>query len=382
MVLPRQAAGKIAAELEPVPSDDAFQIGPSHVARGRSARLQLQISQRYTGDPVWLPVHVIRGAEDGPTLFVTAVVHGDELNGLGIVHELMFDRPPTIERGTLVLVPAVNTFGLETGERYLPDRRDLNRCFPGLPHGSLTARLADVLFCEVVRRCDFGIDLHTAAAQRTNYPNVRGDLANAAVRRLARAFGCELLLHSPGPAGSLRREATRAGCPTIVLEAGEPRKIEPAILQLGVRGVLNVLCELGMVRGQLQPPARQTRIDRTTWVRAQVGGILRFHVAPGALVEADQPLATNTSVFGREQNVLRSPVDGIILGMTTLPLVKPGEPVCHVAVPRSSLRTLRRALASAPDDSPLQRMRQDLARNISVTEHEAEPDHDEADGDD
>ena len=163
---------------------------------------------------------------------------------------------------------------------------------------------------EIVSKCDFGIDLHTAASFRTNFPNVRGDMSALATKRLAEAFGCELIVDGKGPTGSLRREATRAGCPTVVLEAGEPNKIEPAILATGVRGIRNTLIELGMIGGRMYEPPYQSRVRKTTWVRAEVGGIIRFHVTLGELVEAGQPIAKNFSLLGEQQNSLVSPVDG------------------------------------------------------------------------
>jgi hypothetical protein len=347
-----------------------LQIGSSTVRRGERRDIKLVVSQNYTGDTISLPIHVIRAKDAGPTLFVTAVVHGDELNGLGIVHELMFSEPLRLERGTLVLVPVVNVFGFETQDRYMSDRRDLNRTFPGSATGSLTARLADIVFTQIVRQADYGIDLHSAATPRTNFPNVRGELASPQVRRLAKAFGCELMISSKGPQGSLRREACKAGVPTIILEAGEPLKMEPSVLEVGVRGIKNVLKELGMMPGEQDRPPFQFRVERSTWVRAEVGGILRFHISPGDPVETGQPVATNSSVFGRQQNVLRSPVDGIVLGVTTLPTVKPGEPVCHIAVSRRSLRAARRALAQVPQDNLHRRLRHDLATSILVSDLE------------
>jgi len=232
----------------------------------------------------------------------------------------------------------------------------------------MTSRVARVLYKEIIAKCDFGIDLHTGASGRTNFPNVRGDLRNPGVRRLARAFGCEVIMHGAGPEGSLRREAVKAGCPTILLEAGEPSKIEPAVQEVGVRGILNVLAELDMIHREPERPAWQVLVRKTTWVRAERAGILRFHVGPGDLVEAGQPLATNVSIFGRAQSVLIAPQDGIVLGMTTLPAVKPGEPVCHLALPGRSIQRIRRALENAGDDSIHQRMRDDFATRVTVTE--------------
>ncbi|MFN3165872.1 MAG: succinylglutamate desuccinylase/aspartoacylase family protein [Phycisphaeraceae bacterium] len=349
-----------------------FQLGGTTVPAGEARQVRLKVSERYTGDPITLPVHVVRGKSRGPTVFVSAAIHGDELNGMGVIHDLIFGEPIALLRGTLILVPVVNVFGLEVQSRYMPDRRDLNRSFPGTTTGSLTSRVARAFFDEIVSKCDFGIDLHTAAGGRTNFPNVRGDLSVPGVRRLARAFGCELMVHGKGPDGSLRREAVKAGCPTIILEAGEPLKIEPGVLAVGLRGVRNVLKELEMLPGTPSKPAYQVRVDKSTWVRAEVGGILRFHVSPGDFIEEGQAVATNASVFGETQNQLLAPADGIVLGMTTLPTVKPGEPVCHLALPNRSLRSLRRALKQGKPNTLYHRMRKDLATNVSVSEHEIE----------
>jgi len=347
-----------------------FKLGGVTIPAASSAQVKLKISERYTGDPISLPVHVVRGKKAGPTVFVSAAIHGDELNGMGVIHDLVFGEGIAITCGTLILLPVVNIFGFEVQNRYMPDRRDLNRAFPGSMTGNLTSRVARVVFDQIVKRCDFGIDLHTAAGGRTNFPNVRGDMTSEGVRRIAKAFGCELMVNSKGPDGSLRREAVKAGCPTIILEAGEPLKIEPSVLAVGLRGVRNVLVELGMLPGVVQAPRYQVRVDKSVWIRAEVGGILRFHVSPGDFVEEGQAVATNAGVFGETQNQLIAPADGIILGMTTLPAVKPGEPVCHLALPKRSLRALRRALSTGKPDPLYHRMRKDLATNVSVSEQE------------
>lgn len=350
-------------------TEKPFTIAGTVVPPGTTADLRLPVSESFSGDVQSIPLRVMRAKEPGPKLFVTAAVHGDEINGTGIVHELMFNRRPELLRGSLVLLPVVDLFGFERQDRYMPDRRDLNRCFPGNANGSLSRRVAHALFRGVVTECDFGLDLHSAANQRTNFPNIRADLANVGCRRLAKAFGCELIVNGMGPDGSLRRAAVKAGVPTIILEAGEPSKIEPTVLEIGVRGVLNVLAELGMIADEPRRPPYQTRVTRTTWLRAQAGGLLRFHVAPGDLVDAGQPISTNVGIFGESQNVLTAPCDGIVLGMTTLPVVKPGEPICHLAVPQQSIREIREALADSSSRSLDRRVRRDLATNVNVTEH-------------
>ena len=349
---------------------EPLEIAGETIAAGETCDVRLPVSQTYAGDRLRIPIRVIRAADPGPTVGVTAAVHGDEINGTGIIHELMFSRRPELRRGTLILVPVVDGFGFEMQTRYMPDRRDLNRCFPGSRGGSLSRRVAHAFFSQVIRRCDYLIDLHSAASGRTNFPNVRTDLDNEGCQRLAGAFGTELIVHGRGPEGSMRRAAVKAGIPTIILEAGEPSKIEPSVLEIGVRGVLNVLREFGMIEGELHMPPYQARVKKTTWLRAAVGGLLRFHAAPGEVVDAGQAISTNFSVFGEQQNVLYAPHDGIVLGMTTLPAVKPGEPICHLAVPDVAVEEIRLALADVSRKSLDRRVRRDLATNVTVTQHE------------
>lgn len=346
---------------------DLLQIANHTIAPGQTLDLRLPGSRTYTGDQLGIPIRVIRAPASGPVLAVTAAVHGDEINGTSIIHELMYARRPELLRGTLVLVPVVDLFGFETQSRYMQDRRDLNRCFPGSRGGSLSRRLAWSFFSSVIRNCSHLLDLHSAASGRTNFPNVRADLECAGCAELARAFGCELIVHGKGPAGGLRRSAVDAGIAAIILEAGEPRKMEPAVLEIGVRGVNNVLGALGMVDGPVLPPPYQTIVRKTRWLRAQAGGLLRFHVAPGDIVDAGQPISTSFSVFGETQNVLHAPQDGIVLGMTTMPAVKPGEPICHLASPDQPIRELRSALAGAGERSLDYQVRLELARNMTVT---------------
>ena len=348
-----------------------FKIDGQTVKAGESKDLRLQISETYLGDPVIVPLKVIRSKQPGPVIFVTAAIHGDEINGTGIIHDFLFGETIELLKGTLVLAPVVNVFGFEAHERYLPDRRDLNRSFPGSAGGSLAARVANKLMTEIADTCDYGIDLHTAAFQRTNFPNVRADLSNPEVKRLANAFGCALVIDGKGPVGSFRRECTKRKCPTIILEAGEPWKVEPGILQIGVQGIRNVLIHFGMLSGKPVDPPYQALIRKTTWVRATVGGILKFHVSPGQFVEEGQPIATNYSILGREQNVLRSKSNGIVIGMTTMPAVKPGEPICNIGmVPPRFLKSYRKKLEKGPED-PLVRVEHELASSMDVIEGES-----------
>jgi hypothetical protein len=233
--------------------------------------------------------------------------------------------------GTVLAVPMVNVYGVTSGSRYLPDRRDLNRSFPGSPRGSLTSRLAHALFAGVIRKSDFGIDLHTAAGERANHPHVRVDLADPAAGELARAFGCELVVHGAGPDRSLRRAARAAGVPTIVYEAGSPRRFERPLIEVGKRGVLNVMRHLGMLAGRPEPPPLAVEVREAHWIRARAGGILDLKAELGQPLRRGAEVSVNTSPFGRERSVLRAPHAGVVLGLTRLPLVHPGDAICHLA---------------------------------------------------
>ena len=297
---------------------------------GEARDIQLAVSESYSGMDVRIPLHVRRAVEPGPTVFVSAALHGNEINGTGAIRQLINDEAFQVTKGAIVLVPVLNILGFERHSRYLPDRRDLNRAFPGSEQGSLASRMARKIFDELIQRCDFGIDIHTASVRRTNYPNVRGDLSDKQVRRIAEAFGCEIVMNGVGPKGSLRREACKAACPTIIMEGGEVSKVEPGIVQSSVRGVKNVLRELGMHDGQPETPDYQLVIEKSKWVRAERGGFLQFHVQPGDVVTKDQPIATNATLLGREQNVMHAPFDAVVIGMTTLPAISPGEPICNL----------------------------------------------------
>jgi len=348
-------------------ADDALIIGDVRVALGERRDADLVVSESYSGLPVLVPVTVWRAQEPGPTVFVTAAVHGDEINGTGIVREILLSPPFDLRRGSLILVPVVNMLGLERHQRYLPDRRDLNRSFPGDTVGSLARRFARAIFAAIVSQCDFGIDIHTAAVRRTNFPNVRADFSIPAAKRLAFALGSEFVIKGKGPNGSLRRAACAAGCPTVLLEAGEVWKIEPGVVEFGVRAIRNGLIDIGMIDGSRTQPVHQVRIEKTKWIRASFGGILQFHVAPGDVVNAGQALATNSDLHGKEKRVICSPVSGVVIGMTTLPVVTPGDPVCHVAIMKKGIESVRRAFEHAPQTGLHERLRDDLSTSIAVS---------------
>lgn len=350
-------------------SSDIGDWGDIRVEPGQRAAVHVTVSQGYAGSDVNIPVYVWRAKKPGPTVSITAAVHGDEINGTGAIRQLIVGDPFTLTAGTLVLVPVINIFGFERHSRYMPDRRDLNRSFPGSLNGSLSSRFARAVYDQIITRCDFGIDLHTAAVRRTNFPNVRADMSDPRLAEFARAFGAELIITSHGPVGSLRRSACKAGKPTLILEAGEVWKVESGVVEYAVRGIRNCLIHLGMVKGKPHLPAYRIEGIKTRWVRAINGGLLTFHVGPGDIVRKGTPIATNTSLVGIEQNVIASPMNGIVLGMTTLPSVAPGDPICHIVrIDPQALDEAERARKAMPDRSLHNRLQDDLATSMFVSE--------------
>lgn len=303
---------------------------PFDIEAGSRHDTSFKISETYSGRSVSIPIHVRRGPMDGPKLFVTAALHGDELNGTGAIRELLASDQWELARGTLLFAPVLNILAFEAFSRYLPDRRDLNRSFPGAKTGSMASTMARRIFDGIISRCDFGVDLHTAAVRRTNYPNVRANLSNPGCERLATVFGTGIMMDSVGPEGSLRRAATDGGVPTIVVEGGEVWKIEPSVVQCMSRGILNVLKRLEMVEGEPEFPKKQTLIRRAKWVRAQRGGLIQLHVAPGDVVAKGDPIATNCDLLNNQQNTVFAPFGGVVIGCSTLPAVRPGEPIVNI----------------------------------------------------
>jgi len=294
-------------------------------------------SESYTGDRATLPMAVINGAEDGPRVFVTAAIHGDELNGIEVCRRLLDILEPAALRGSIVVVPIVNVLGVQFGSRYLPDRRDLNRSFPGSHGGSMAARIARLVTEEVITGSDAGIDLHTAANHRTNVPQVRIADDERALE-LAVTFGAPFVMRAPLRPGSLRAVALDLGVPVLTFEGGQPLRFDEDAIDVALRGILRVLARLDMVDDAPEPATAEPMVlEASRWLRAERGGVLELHVAAGDLVHAGQPLWTTTTPLGAERASIAADTEGYVIGATTLPLVQPGQAVLHVALPGETI---------------------------------------------
>ena len=311
----------------------AFEIADTKVAPGQVETVHLPISTLPDHTPINLSVQVHHGKRDGPTLFVSAAVHGDEVIGVEIVRRLL--RAPQLAslRGTLLVVPIVNSFGFLNRSRYLPDRRDLNRCFPGHPSGSLGARLAHIFLQDVVLRCDVGIDLHSAAIHRTNLPQIRVSPDDPVTLKMAKAFGAPVILSSALRTGSLRAEARKRDTSVLLYEAGEGLRFDELAVRAGVAGILRVMRSLSMLpaKGISKAKAAAYICKASAWVRAPVGGLLRTFRAEGDFVEEGDVLASVSDPFGGADTEIIAPDSGIIVGRAILPVVNEGDALFHLA---------------------------------------------------
>lgn len=309
-------------------------IGGIEIAPGTRQTIRLDVADLTIGTPLHLPVIVIRGAKPGPVMFLSAAMHGDEINSVEIVRRVL--KLPAVSElaGTLLAVPVVNMLAFLHQSRYLPDRRDLNRSFPGSETGSLAARLAHLFLKEVVGKADFGIDLHTGAIHRPNLPQIRADLSNPDNKRLAKAFGAPVFLDSKPAEGTLRAYTTAKGIPAILYEACEALRFDETAIRIGVQGVVNVMTELDMLpkNGEaVTSTATPIYAKSEGWARAPVSGILRSQVALGDAVKKGQVLGVVGDPFDEREVAVIAPFGGIIIGRVMLPLIYEGEAAFHIA---------------------------------------------------
>ncbi len=331
--VPGTGSGAASAHLRGSTLQDPFEIAGHRVRRGERLQFELPLAQLYTQTPLDMPVEVIHGRWQGPVLLVCAGIHGDELNGIEIIRRLRTLATLNRLHGTLVLVPVVNLFGFLRQSRYLPDRRDLNRGFPGSETGSVTARTANIFFRSVVARCTHIIDLHTAAVNRENMPQIRAALDQPGVEAMARGFAIPVIINSGLIARSLRAEAGNIGIPVITYEAGEALRLDEKAIVAGVRGVVNVMRTLNMLRARRSRAARAAPYvaNTTSWFRSPTDGLFRPLVRLGAHVLEGETLGVVSAPFSSNDTVLAAPFEGIVICVSRLPLVNEGDALFHLA---------------------------------------------------
>jgi uncharacterized protein len=321
------------------PTDDPLSDAPTNVPitirdqtidPGRSRRFELPVARLPSGTWESMPVAIVNGRKAGPHVFLSGAIHGDEINGVEIIRRVLPHLDARRLAGAVIAVPIVNVFGFINQSRYLPDRRDLNRSFPGSPRGSMAARLAHLFMEEVVGQCQYGIDLHTAAAERINAPQVRANLDDDDTRPLAHAFGARFIIHAKVRDGSLRQAATERGIRILLYEAGAVQRFQPEAVATGVDGILRVLQSLGM--GSWDVPDGSTGIEmrKTQWVRAPRSGITTLDVSLGDQVNGGDVLGSIGEALGGRRTGLRAPFSGHVIAISQNPLVTQGDALVHI----------------------------------------------------
>jgi predicted deacylase len=320
--------------------EEPLTIGGIQINRGEQLRVEIPITMLATQGALTMPVEVIAGDESGPILAVTGTIHGDELNGIEIIRQLIPLLSPSSLAGTLVAIPIVNVPAFITQSRYLPDRRDLNRVFPGTKTGSQASRIAHTLMDQVVRHCTHLIDIHSASAHRSNAPQIRASLDRDEITDFAKSFGAPYIMHSAERDGSLRMAATANGIASIVYEAGDAGRFNREAIDTGLHGVLGVMHHLEMISAKdihikkiKRVKTEASRVFHTSkWIRATKGGLFRSHVEPGQEIKRDEFIGFIADAFGEGMTVIRSPKAGVVVGITKNPVVGHGDALVHIAM--------------------------------------------------
>ncbi|MCE8002731.1 succinylglutamate desuccinylase/aspartoacylase family protein [Billgrantia ethanolica] len=336
----------------------SFELAGVTIKPGSRLQVDVPVARLYTHAPLHIPVEVVHGRRQGPVMLVCGGIHGDEINSVEIVRRLMRSKQIQGLHGTLIAVPIVNVFGFMQHSRYLPDRRDLNRCFPGSETGSLGARVAALFREQIVDHATHIIDLHTGAIHRTNLPQIRAQLSpGSETERMANAFGAPVILNAELREGSLRHYAQTRGIPVLTYEAGEALRFDEWAITPGVRGVLRVMRRLGMLAGEhrRRPPPAAELANGSSWARAPIDGILRPKVRLGARVSKGDVLGKVADPFGNAEASVKAMADGIVIGVSRLPLANEGEALFHIArfdaieEAESAIETFHSSLEPPPD---------------------------------
>jgi len=326
-----KSTAKRATKTRRSPSRAPFELANHSISAGKRKRLELPIGSLMSGTPVALPLIVVHGKGDGPVVWLSAAIHGDEICGVEIIRQVLDKIKAPEMNGTVIAAPIVNVHGFNTNDRYLPDRRDLNRSFPGSTRGSLASRIASLFMKEVVNRSDVGIDLHTGSDLRTNLAQIRCDIDHGPTLDLADVFGAPIVIDARLRDGSLRQAAVEAGKIMLLFEGGEASRFDHAAISAGTAGTLRALNQLGVTSTSVAAAQEPLYARQTWWSRASKSGIVHLDAGLGELVQQGERIATIYDAFGKMQAQIKSKYDGLVIGHSQAPLVNRGDAITHIA---------------------------------------------------
>lgn len=311
---------------------DNFILADQSIPPGTKKYIEIPVSRLITGSPVSIPVQVFHGAYKGPVLWINAAIHGDEIQGVEIIRRVTELLNPKKLCGTIISVPIVNIHGFIHRDRYLPDRRDLNRSFPGSPKGSLASRIANLFITEIVQKSDYGIDLHTGSDGRNNLPHIRTNLEDTECRDLALIFGAPVIVDSKERDGSLRAAAIDINKKILLFEGGEANRFNESAIQTAVMGISRILAYLGIIEMEVLPPPYHVQIStKTSWIRAKKSGIARLETQVGDVVEKGNSMGIIYDSIGKKLSSIKAHMNGLVIGKTETPLINQGDAMYHIA---------------------------------------------------
>ena len=307
----------------------------AEVDPGEKRHVDYPIGETYLGRPIEIPVTIVNGEHPGPRLYLSAAVHGDEVNGVKVIQEVADRYEPADLHGTIVCVHVVNVPGYVAQQRYLPIYdQDLNRAFPGTSGGTTASRMAKVLYDRFISKCDFGLDFHTSTRNRMTVFHGRADVDDEGARELVEATGIPLTLSGPGASRMMRRVATEDGTPIVTVEMGEANRFQPLLIDLGLQAVENVLDAYDMHPDAVarQPEYRKvlTTEAEKRWIRADHGGLVEMKWGPLPILDEGETICVISDHYKREQHVVEAPFDGFLVGILANPRVLPGHPLVHL----------------------------------------------------
>jgi len=315
-------------------NDDGLTILGVSIKPGESKEVNFDVANLHTSSPVNVPVIIERSKKPGPTVLFTAAIHGDEVNGVEIIRQLIAKGINKPKCGTIICMPVINIFGFINLKREFPDGRDLNRVFPGSPSGSLAGRVAYKLRHDIIPHVDLIIDFHTGGSGRFNAPQLRYSKQNKELNDLAKVFGAPFVLYSKNVSKSFRTTCYKLGKPLLLFEGGKSFHIDDIVTNSGVNGSKRVLKHLGMLKTVFKssnPKKETVFINESKWQRAKYSGMFKASVAIGSLVNKDDVLGNITDPYGKFNYFVKASNTGYIININESPIVYQGDALFHIS---------------------------------------------------
>ena len=305
------------------------QVGP-----GEKKEVQFNVAKLHTQSNIDVPVIIARSKKPGPTILITAGIHGDEINGVEIVRQIIAKGINIPKKGTTICLPVINVFGFVHMDREFPDGRDLNRVFPGSRQGSLASRVAHKLITEIVPHADLILDFHTGGSDRFNAAQIRIGRSKPELEELAKIFGAPVVLYSRNLKKSFRNACYRLGVPILLFEGGKSFHIDATITNTGVNGAKRILNHYGMLRSKFKaskPKKSCVFIQESKWIRANYSGMFRSSAKINQTVEKNDVIGHITDPYGKFHHFVKSPYPGYIFSVNHSPIVYQGDALFHIS---------------------------------------------------